>query len=381
MICTKCGNPMPDGAVFCGACGNRMDEQPVAAPVQEAYVPQQQETAAAPATPVQEAYVPQQQETAAAPATPVQPAYEAPVYEPAYVPAGAETAPAAPAPKKKSMAWLFVLIGAAALALCVVLAGVLTGWFGLVKPVRTVLKATEKTLLADNFTMELKMYGEKVTVKCSIDVDNKTITAVGEDEDGENVFIIYDNYVIEEYDGEYYYQDVSEDIEPIFDYYEEGKENKFSAEWITELLDEAGAFDGEEIDKDEFEKCLGKFMRKADSTSWLKKNAGYKKGLEKGATVHSFDIDAKDFGTATLKFFEPCFEDEDDYEDAMDELDDLDKDDYEKVKIEFSVKGGKLVGLMLKSDGEKINLTFSDIGKTDIDYDELDDMLDAAEEW
>ena len=76
-----------------------------------------------------------------------------------------------------------------------------------------------------------------------------------------------------------------------------------------------------------------------------------------------------------------CLDDEDEYEDMMDELDDLDKDDYEKVKIEFSVKGGKLVGLMLKSGGEKINVTFSDIGKTDIDYDELDDMLDAAEEW
>lgn len=368
MFCPKCGNTMPEGAVFCGACGNRLEVQ--TAPTQETYVPKQQETVAAPATPVQEQ-------------PPVEPVCEqpaAPAYEPAYVPPTPVT-PEAPKAKKKSLTWLWILIAAAVLVASVVVVGALTGWFGLVKPVRTVLKATEKTLLAENFTMELKASGEKLTVKCSINVDNKTITAVVEDEDGEIQSVIYDNYAIEEYDGEYYYEDLSEDIEPIFEYYEEGKDNKFSAEWITGLLEDAGAFDDQDVDVDEFEKCLDKFMRQADKTSWLKKHAGYKKGFEDGATVHEFDLNPKDLGTGSLKFFKSCFEDEDDYDDAMEELEDMDKDDYEEVKVSFSVKGGKLVGLTAKADGTKFTISFTDINKTDIDYDELDEMLDAAEAW
>ena len=112
MFCNKCGNPLIEGAMFCGVCGAKVAEMPVpataaAAPVVEAvapaaeYVQQTAEAVAAPvaeavapvveAAPVAEAVAPvveaapkAVEEIVAAPAAQAAPVYQQPVQQPAF---------------------------------------------------------------------------------------------------------------------------------------------------------------------------------------------------------------------------------------------------------------------------------------------------------
>ncbi len=109
MFCNKCGNPLIEGAMFCGVCGAKVAEMPVpataaAAPVVEAVAPAAeyvQQTAEAVAAPVAEAVAPvveaapkAVEEIVAAPAAAVAPAAE-------YV---QQTAEAAAAPAAEAVA-------------------------------------------------------------------------------------------------------------------------------------------------------------------------------------------------------------------------------------------------------------------------------------
>ena len=118
MFCSKCGTNLPEGSAFCPGCGNKVAVAPVA-PVEPVVpvapvAPVEPVAPVAPAAPI-EPVAPVEPVTPvyAEPVTPVYaepaaPAYAAPVY----------AAPAAPAePKKKSMAWLYVLIGVLVVAI------------------------------------------------------------------------------------------------------------------------------------------------------------------------------------------------------------------------------------------------------------------------
>ncbi len=131
MFCPKCGSQIPDGAMFCSICGEKLGQPvapnaetaPVEAPVVEPVVEAPVETPVFETpvfeTPVVEAPV----ETPVAPEAPVQqpvfqqPVFQQPVYQQPVYQQPAYQQPVAPAVKKKSKAPLIIIIIVAVLLL------------------------------------------------------------------------------------------------------------------------------------------------------------------------------------------------------------------------------------------------------------------------
>lgn len=383
MICKHCGSTVEDNMRFCPYCGTAMTAPQPEAPVQNAI----SFAAPQPETPAQEAI----SFAAPQPEAPVREAisFAAPQPESTHAP----VIPGFPTPTKKQKKkhpvaiTLSIIAGILVIAL---VAGWLTNWFGFYGPAAKIYKAAEKTLDSGSFTIEItnKSDGHSETYTCEveIDVDRRDLTIVIADENDIVTFAIYEGYRLAYYDyGDYgsgYSKvDMSDEIDDFFDAMEETKDFD-----LEDFLDEVGLLDRLEdyVDIDRFEKSAKSMYRNLNSSSWLKKNAGYSKEKENGVTVYTFNPNLYDLAVATLEEFENCFEDEDDYDDLMDGLDDFRK--YLKkmdVTVSVGVKNGKLSSFEYSTrynDGDKSStkLEFINIGSTNIDEDLLDEIMDLA---
>ena len=86
-------------------------------------------------------------------------------------------------------------------------------------------------------------------------------------------------------------------------------------------------------------------------------------------------------------FFEESFEDDDIYEEGMDAIDDS-RSQLKAIGLEvtFGVKSGYLTSVLMDLEGVEIEVTLSDFGKAELDYDELDDLASECkkgyeEQW
>lgn len=365
MFCTTCGTEFPDGNRFCPNCGTAAEQAPL-------------------------------NET-----------------NPAYAPPAPETyedysAPAPEAPKNKSRFSLVqkIIAGAVCLALLICLIGLCTNWFGLNGIGNQIARAAKKTLSADNMTIDLRITddnGNEITgfAQLAINLKKEQITFYGElDMDGEvGVIALYDGYLLLGMDGEYVTQDISDELDEFFDVYAENKDNYKDyirggkIDWEKLLTDEDLFGDDAEdiydeaceyVDFKELNKSLSTLGKKLNSKSWLKKNAGYSAKRSNGIKVHTFDLDLYKLVTAVLPIFEDVFVDSDVYDEAMDSLDEM-EDSFDDVEatIGFGVKGGKLrlIEGEVSAMGEtyEVSLEFSDINKTKLDTDYIEDLLDDAE--
>ena len=429
MFCSNCGTKLVDGALFCSNCGTRVaaPAAPVVTPVVETPVVEtpvvqtpvtpvvetpvvETPVVQTPVTPVVETpvvetpivqtpvtpvvetpvvetptYIPPQQQI---PVTPVveaptytPPQQQAPVYTPpqqgGYTPYQPSVEPT-PAPKKKAPIGVIVAAILIVLAIGVVIAGFMTDWFGLAGPMTQIAKATAKTLDAENFTVTVDTSDFEVTAQISLNLKDRELTVVGTGESEEESFYIYDGYMIVGYDGYYYAEDISDTLDTIFDAYEDAAEDDFSSEKIIELLDDMGAL--ESFDEEELEKSINTLFKKLNTKSWLKKNAGYSKGKQKGATAHIFEPNLQKLLTAVLEILEPAFDDKDLYDGFVEKTEDIDEDELPYIKASILVKSGKLTGIIIDiGEDDYCDITFKNIGKTDIDYDMLDEILDEAE--
>ena len=194
-------------------------------------------------------------------------------------------------------------------------------------------------------------------------------------------------------------QDISDELDEFFDVYAENKDNYKDyirggkIDWEKLLTDEDIFGDDAEdiydeaceyVDFKELNKSLSTLGKKLNSKSWLKKNAGYSAKRSNGIKVHTFDLDLYKLAIAVLPIFEDVFVDSDVYDEAMDSLDEM-EDSFDDVEatIGFGVKGGKLrlIEGEVSAMGEtyEVSLEFSDINKTKLDTDYIEDLLDDAE--
>ncbi len=302
----------------------------------------------------------------------------------------------ATAKKKGAGLKIGIIAGAAAaLLLAVVLiVGFATNWFGLTGPGVTIASAMRNTLNSDNFTMdfELDVDGETLrgTIQGDIDYDKRTVTAyIDIKVQGRSmVFALYDGYLIGESMGEYFCQDISEQMDEIFDAYADLEEQGAAELDWEELLDQVDrdAYDeiSEYIDFDELETCIAEYAKKFNNESWLKKNAGYSTDKEDGATVYRFAPDTYEFLHASFLMLEPAFHNSSDFEDVLDALEEEENNLSDAFEAEFAVavKGGKMVGmdLIMESNGSElaVRIDYSKLGSTKIDEAELEDMLERA---
>lgn len=365
MNCSNCGAELTEGTIFCPSCGSNLSAS-TPSPAPSTYDPQ----------------------------------IDTPYTEESVVP------PVAPNKRKLPLGLIIVGAIVAVLAIVVVV-GLCTNWFGFYGPATKIALAAKNTVESGNFTVEMTtknsyegFYGTSTSetefmLQIDLDVKKRELMMYGEqkskdDDDAYTSYLaIYDGYSITGYkmdDYEYYSKnDISDELDEFFDAYEDTKELDW--EELFDTISEATGTDLEDyLDVEAFEKCANAYTRKLNNDSWLKENAGYSSSKSKGVTYHEFKPNLYKFCTASLECFEDAFEDDDDYEEIMDGLKDF-KSTLKEVDVEFvfGIKSNKLVEIEFKTESDsnalEVKLEFTDIGKTSIDEDELEDMLDKAESY
>lgn len=339
MHCTNCGAQLPDGSVFCTNCGAQMaPEEP------KTFCTNCGSTVSASAS-----------------ACPT---------------CGQALTPPTPEKKPVDTKKLLTLagIGVAAIAVVVLLIVLISSLFGGKMPQDGIDKLLDK----GNFTIEVKMGGQKVELKVDMDIKKHELTAYGE-MDGE-VFAIYDGHVItgsEDYG--YYAEDISDELDEFFEAYEKAED----ADWeeVAGTLEDVAGIDVEDfVDIKKFEKAMKTFEKNMEKKSWLKENMGYETKNKSGVKLHIYEPDLYKFASASLEIFKDCLEDDDLYDTAKDFLKEY-KSMLKEVDIsaELGVKGGYLVSAEIDAMGQKVKVKITDIGKTKIDTKDLEDLLDEAE--
>lgn len=400
MICNKCGAQIPDGSLFCISCG-----QPVAASGNDYFSPAY-DAAAPTAAPAYDAAAP-----AAAPAydAPAYGGYEAPAEAPAY---GGYEAPAAapgyggyeasasesaydalageetaPAKTKGKGLKIGLLLGSIGLVLVVGIV-LLCVWLSYRGPVTDIAVAFSDLIEGGNFTVDLavKSDGESEggTLMVDMDLDDRELTVCAL-EDGEIVGGVYDGYYITKSSRGYKAEDISDELEDFFDQYEENSDME-DIDW-EELLDEIqdGLYDeaSEYIDFDILNDSLTAYFKTINDEQWLEENAGFSQKEKNGVTYYIFEPNIYDFTSASLAEFEEVFVDEDFYDELCEGLEEIEEyTDKVELEFQFGLDGGDLVSIEFNGDasGDKISIgaEFSDIGDTEIDTDELADILEEA---
>ncbi len=358
MFCPNCGAHAQDNAKFCPGCGKPM-EVPQSAP----------ENGTAGVWSNGETRIP---------------AYAAPVAQPdvsrAVKPRGYRSAPEGGSRK----VLLGVGTGLVALILVIVLVVNLVGG-----PMVTLGRAVQKTFEADNGTASFVFNVDGETVRgefqYAIDWKNRDITVYGTMKvDGmKGTIAIYDGYAIADSGYGTTAVDISDELDELFEAYEDAQK-ELELDEILELLEEqTGVSLDDYIDTDAIPDCMEAYGKKLNSESWLKENAGFTTEKQNGTSYYCFAPKTYQFIAASIPFFESIFEDPDDYEDIMDELKD-EKAELNDIKIEltFGVKSGYLSEILLEMNAGRESFSYdvelTNIGKTRIDTDELEDLLDEA---
>ena len=288
----------------------------------------------------------------------------------------------------------FLLTSIAAVLVVAIVAGLCTNWFGFYGPATRIALAAKNTFKKGNLTVEISDDNDNNAI-CQIDLDVKkrTFTYLYQYEDdtryGEKFtyyHAIYDGYVIrgrisDDGKAELYKYDCKDALEDFFDEYEEVKDWDWDDlyEFINDQSNgELDAF----LDKDELEKSCKQYFRKLNSNQWLRENAGYSKTREDSITYFNFKPQPYAFLRSSLECFEDAFEDDDDYDNAIDTLKNnrsyLNRTDFE---VSVGIKGNKLREISIDAeDDSKITIKFDYIGRTFIDNNVLEDLLDKAVE-
>lgn len=389
MKCTNCGTDFPVGK-FCPACGT---------PAPEAHYTQSSLGTPVTTTP---SYT---QSSLGTPVTTTAPSYsraDEGAYAPTASPAAPERTyhpPIAPVKRKKrSMIPALIAIVLVAALVVGVLAIVKTG------PINSIVSGAKKMLDSGSFTVEMsiKMDNQNVDYLIMVEFDpEEEILNMLLEWDAANgssaTMGIYDGnmFTKQTYDGEHWYQYTEVELDDFFESYLEYSDevgnifdpyrlpsDKDDILFLLEELDDA--MDGELADNMDLEilaDCISAYQKAHNDKGWLEENAGFSKSKDGGETIYTYEPDLYDFFSESLPFFEEAFEDDDMYDEGMDAIDDS-RSDLKSVKMEisFGVKSGYLTSVNAEVMGVEAAISFYDFGKTKLDVEELENLMDDCKE-
>lgn len=426
MFCTNCGKQIADDAQFCPECGAavipaaQIPETEPETPPQDAPVAQEpSEAPEIPETPV----TPEVPETPEAPEAPeaAQP-MELPVFEP-YQPEqaaeGAEPTPEAtpeddvpPVPPKKSRAGLVIGIIAAVVILGgILLAGLLTNWFGLAagpgdKIVEAFQNNSSQTCMTVDMDLKLKQDGEKAgfagTLTVTEDPENREIAFLFEGKVKNGFYSmdmtigVNDGYMLIGVMGQYVWADIHEQMDEIWKQYDEEQAGEAQVEdidWeqvieqlrkqIEQIDDEAWEEMTAHVNLNELVSCLSEYGAHFNDRQWLEEYAGYEEKDDGDQTLHCFDPFSKEFLMETLRAFRTVFVDEAEYNSAMEDLEETDFGDLD-AELVFGITDRMLteLGIEVSAEDTEVEFTFgfSDFGTAKVDTEYLDELREQAEE-
>lgn len=274
-----------------------------------------------------------------------------------------------------------------ALVVGIVASRVLSGPFPkLVSAVKKLEKAENATvcLSADLYGVPMEM---EMQIDCDMDAHRLMAYGTMESDYSDIVLAIYEEYLITgiQFGSQTYYscENIGEFLEEMFDAYEQGQDNADFSE-VYDMLDEM--MDGrlyELFDPEALEDCARDYAASFARTRWLEENVGYSSRTEEKTTYYEFQPNLYRFMTASVPMFEEAFLNAEDYEEAMESLDDCaDELEQSVFSISFGVYSGYLssVDLVMDIDGEtsRLGVQIYDVGSTEIDESELRDILDRA---
>lgn len=360
-FCPSCGTPAPDASNPQNSLGN-FDEQPVFTGSYSYTAPEAEEP-----KPVEP-----------------KPTYHAPI------------APAAPVKRKPSRGLL-----AAVLAI-VLIAGAVLGVLALGSngPADKIGKGAMKVLNSKTFNIDITVSqgSNSATVSGTVEFNPKEsilnyyIEAVNKATDEKVITGAYDGQVftINQYeDGDkwYSYGEMDEDgMEEFFEYYLEYSDSDLNKKkdvlLILEEIDDLS--DGELSDIADLEvlaECITEYVGAHNDKKWLEENAGFSQEKKDGTTYYTYEPNLYEFCEVSLPFFEEAFEDDDIYDEGMDAIKDS-RSDLKAINLEitFGVKSGYLTEILMDVEGVEIEVIFSEFGKAELDYDELEDLASECEE-
>lgn len=430
MFCPNCGKPAADGDAFCSVCGAALKAAETSAPADgqaascETQAPLQAQEAQMPPAAEQ---IPGADAAEQAPACEaaedsadgVQP--DAPMLEADQppMPDSAVSAPAVEAvqpeedvppeaPKKRHVGLIIGIITAVVILGGILLAGLLTDWFGLAAdPCKEIAEAFSNTFASDSLTMDVymdtgstKMSGT-LTVAQDVQKHEFAFLLDGQIEDSgftlDMTMGLSGDKMVIGLAGQYYSIDVQEEVdaywdaaasqdddeqedvdwEDILDLMEKELKSQLDSETLAEIY--------EHVDFEALDDCLeayGECYRDAD---WLENYAGYSKSKENGETIYRFNPQLQRFLKESLRMFRSAFVQPEEYDELMDELksggDDFDGTD---ICISFGVKDRLLTSIAMEVtvDGEKMELEYSfrDCNKTRVDTNLIEKIINQATE-
>lgn len=375
MNCPYCGAPIPENGHFCPACGASMPQTPAEPP--KAADP---EAAAA-----SETFVPE------APTSPE------PLISGTPFAADGEL-PVVPVPVKKSRKGLVIaIIVAAALIIGVLAAGFCTDWFGLAKkgPLDELQELCDNTLPEDtqSVTAKLHLYISGVSfdveLKCAKDADEPTGYVLYASTE------LFGNSIIAAlYHGEFIIgsgDDISaaklpKDMSAYGELQPLKQNGRFDSEgFFRQLLDEeVFAEMADEVDFAELDEALLELENKFNDEQWMQKFFHYSRTEDGEETAYHIGFTMDGMKEILKMIWSANKDSATTYEDAVKEMEDLTLAD-DAIQFDYIAENGKLssITVVITDDGQKIKLsaTFEDINSTEIDIEELEDLLSRAEHF
>lgn len=285
---------------------------------------------------------------------------------------------------KKNIKKALILSIIAGVLVVVMIAGLLTNWFGLYGPGAKIVLAGKNTLATKNFTITYSINGtHRSTIQWDMDPDAREFTLVVLDPDGKISTAIYKGYRI--YDHSYggsshiYATDIRDDLDGLFNTITRLQDD-LDTDAMLEKLDKI--LDGklsELFDLKKLSNCLTGLYRDFNSDSWLKDNVGFSKDRSDGTTLYHFRPDTYRFLNECLATVRPALRDGR-YEDLRQTLDKnqtvLSEMDYE---ICIGIEKKKLTSLQIHiADLGDLGFEFSRFGGTSIQTEGLDRLLEQA---
>lgn len=291
-----------------------------------------------------------------------------------------EEAPPAKDTKKK------IRLLTAGMILTVLVTAVLVLWMVLpFGPGFDILMAAKNTLEAGNLTLDFQYDGDLGTMDGSIQLavdpekEELTLYASSNADGGETVIAVYRGHLLLGYNGEFIGNKVETD--GFFRVYQElleGKEPDWEGliqSWSEVLYEDMA----EVLDFDILKDSMKEYGKSLNSKHWLETYAGFRQEDQSGVTRYIFRPKLYDFACASAAHMEPAFRSQEDYRELMQELADS-KEAWEEIQPELGIglEDGLPYDLDVEYQGVTFHLNFRQIGNTNIDTAELDQILENA---
>ena len=274
-----------------------------------------------------------------------------------------------------------------------IIAGLITDWFGIYGPITKITLATAKTIQTQNFSADFDLDNGNTCVsgKLQLHVDSEKeyveIYIEAKSAHATYILAIYESNLIYGTTNHLFSKDISEQLKS---YFAKSKKNVAinsideALDMVFDLIPEQiqTEINAQYIDIAKAKKLVKSFaLKKLNRTSWLKKNAGYSTYIVDGIRYYSFQSNNGTFLQEVVDHFKPAFISQKLYDQLMKRAETVDGTNT-VTKTLIAVDNGYLSKFETVEENPDrssyMTISFYDIGTTTINIAHLQNLLDNA---